>query len=134
MSAMTWHWTKMNPQLSPQSLSYKAATNFQQLHQKCRPINIPHLHSPEQQERNRKEPPHIASAIVMQVAKLNKSKCNTFCKLARARAMKFAYSQKQARQIAGSQMRPQRSPQSARAIASQKRLRVTRATAMMSSQ
>ena len=48
--------------------------------------------------------PHIASVIVMQVAILHKSKCDTFCKLARARAMKFAYLQNQTRQIAGSRM------------------------------
>ena len=78
-------------------------------------------------KRNREEPLQMASAIVTLVSNLHKSKCNTFHKLARARVMKFAYLQKQTKQIAGSQMRPERSPQSARAIALQQPLQVTRA-------
>ena len=49
-SAKTWHQT--NPWLSPQSLPFKATTNFQRLHQKFSPNNLLHLlaHEPQEEE------------------------------------------------------------------------------------
>ena len=68
-SAETWHQT--NPWLSPQSLPFKATTNFQWLHQKRTPNILHHLLAREPQEE---EPQTTATH--------HKGNCDASCKLA----------------------------------------------------